>query len=216
MRSVAAFSIAALGLCSSGASAGSTPAAIPLTIVFHFDAPYSEKSAREMRRELGALLTESHIQVDWRDRSQVAASDSFPNLVVLNFRGQCRMEPGASSPAQPDQPLGFTYSSNGAVLPFSEIECDRVRASVDSVMSKGDYGRRDKLLGRALARVLAHELYHVLARTFSHARTGVAEAALSGSQLIADRFSLGPAELDRMRSTQAPGKPPLGGALAIY
>src|SRR5205807_3210240 len=88
----------------------------PLTIVFRFDGPYSEKSLLEMKRELGTILKGSGIQIDWRDQSDVAVTDSFPNLVVVKFRGKCRMEP---VPYLYDErgPLGFTYSTDGAVLP---------------------------------------------------------------------------------------------------
>ncbi len=55
------------------------------------------------------------------------------------------------------------------------------------------------MFGRAIARVLAHELYHVLAGTVSHSRQGVAQRALSGSQLVSDQLELNPEELDLMR-----------------
>jgi hypothetical protein len=103
-------------------------------------------------------------------------------------------------------PLAFTYSTDGAVLPFGEIECDRVRSSLRTAMWGGDYKRSDKLLGRALARVLAHELYHMLAKTHSHAGEGIAEKALSGAQLISERLQLNQAELNKMHdAVQASG-----------
>ena len=176
-----------------------------LTIVFRFDGPYSERSLLEMKRELGTILHGSGIRVDWRDQSDVAASDSFPNLVVVKFRGKCRMEP---VPYLYDErgPLAFTYSTDGAVLPFSEIACDKVRSSLRTAMWGGDYKRSDMLFGRALARVLAHELYHVLAKTQSHSGHGIAERSLSGAQLISERLQLNAAELNRMHdAVQSPG-----------
>ncbi len=95
-------------------------------------------------------------------------------------------------------PLAFTYSTDGAVLPFSEIECDKVRSSLRTAMWGGDYKRSDVLFGRALARVLAHELYHVLAKTHSHASQGIAEKSLSGAQLISGQLQLNQAELNQM------------------
>jgi len=65
-------------------------------------------------------------------------------------------------------------------------------------MSEADYVRCDVVFGRAIARVLAHELYHVLARTESHAAKGVAQRALSGSDLAADQLGLNPEDLDLM------------------
>ncbi len=67
-------------------------------------------------------------------------------------------------------------------------------------MFAGDYERSDLLFGRALARVLAHELYHVLAKTHSHTGQGIADKSLSGAQLISERLELNQAELERMHA----------------
>ena len=122
-----------------------------------------------------------------------------PNLVVVTFHGTCIMEP---IPFLYDErgPLAFTYSSDGNVLPFGEVACDKVRSSIGKAMWGGDYRRSDTLLGRALARVLAHELYHMLAHTPEHAKTGLARHDLSGSDLISDELRLNPTELNRIRS----------------
>src|ERR1700687_2025182 len=119
MRSVAAYlALVPLSIINSPATPRITPDA--LTIVFRFDGPYSEKSLVEMKRELGTILHDSGLRVDCRDQSDVAASESFPNLVVVKFKGKCRMEP---VPYLYDErgPLAFTYRTDGAVLPFSEI-----------------------------------------------------------------------------------------------
>ena len=57
----------------------------------------------------------------------------------------------------------FTHVSDGNVLPFSEVECDKIASSIRPEMSKSQWHDRDSVLGRAMGRVLAHELYHMLA-----------------------------------------------------
>lgn len=198
MRSVAAWMISlALG-CAPGATVA--PHAIPasLTVVFQFDGPHSEKSFQEMKQELGGILKDSGIQIDWRERDQVSSSESFSNLVVVKFRGVCKIDTAADGDAQPG-PLAFTHTSDGAILPFSEVECDRVRSTLLRATPRQTNGHSEVVFGRALARVLAHELYHVLAGTPSHSRQGLTQRALSGSQLASDQLELDAAELDRMR-----------------
>src|ERR1700730_1202298 len=118
MRSVAAW-VTSLALgCASGASvAPNTIAASPasLTVVFQFDGPHSEKSFQEMKQELGAILKDSGIQIDWRERNQVSSTESFSNLVVVKFRGACKMDPAANREMEPG-PLAFTHTSDGAIL----------------------------------------------------------------------------------------------------
>jgi hypothetical protein len=198
MRCVAAWVISfALG-CASGASVAPRATPTPLTVVFQFDNPHSKKAFEEMKRELGSIFKNAGIQIGWRDRDQVSSSESFANLVVVKFRGACKIDP-ATDRDEDSGPLAFTYTSDGAILPFSEVECDRVRSSLRHAVSGGDRTRSDLVFGRAMARVLAHELYHVLSGTESHAAKGVAQRALSGSDLIGDQLELSQDELNSMR-----------------
>jgi len=47
---------------------------------------------------------------------------------------------------------------------------------------------RDHMLGRALGRIVAHELFHILADTTLHAHDGVARSALSRGELTTSEF----------------------------
>jgi hypothetical protein len=197
MRYVAAWLVSCALGCASGASIAPQAGKTLLTVVFQFDGPHTEKAFVEMKHELGSILKDSGIQLDWRARDQVGSSESFANLVVVKFRGVCRMESDGYRD-EDSGPLAFTHTSEGVVLPFSEVACNRVRSSLRRVMSAGDYARSDVIFGRALARVLAHEIYHVMAQTESHASRGVAQRALSGSELMSDQLELSEDELGSM------------------
>jgi hypothetical protein len=58
---------------------------------------------------------------------------------------------------------------------------------------------REFVLGRALARVLAHELYHILTQSENHADSGVAKAALSVADLMGSRFEFDSATIGLIR-----------------
>ena len=177
------------------------PAASPvrstaLTIVLEFQGPHSERSIQEMKHELESIMRGSGVSFDWRTRSEVK-NESFANLVVVRFKGKCVLEP---VPYLYDErgPLAFTYSSGDEILPFSEVSCDRVVTAARSAMSGGDFARADLLLGRALGRVVAHELVHILSKSGEHGREGVAQPALSGLRLIAPELHLSPADRERI------------------
>jgi hypothetical protein len=55
------------------------------------------------------------------------------------------------------------------------------------------------LLGRALGRVVAHELVHMLTKSKQHGRDGVEKAALSARQLIAESLPLSIFDIDRLQ-----------------
>jgi hypothetical protein len=173
-------------------------AASAVTLVLQFDDTYSVKSLNAMKREVNLIVGESGITVDWRLIADVRSSESFESLVVVRFRGACIMQP---VPYLMDERgyYAFTHISDGNVLPFSEVECDKVTSSIRPAMSKAQWRRRDSILGRALGRVLAHELYHMLTKTQHHADEGVTKSSLSAAQLIADKLSMAPADLEKLR-----------------
>jgi hypothetical protein len=181
-----------------------TPSSPLTTILFRFDGPTSEVGLQEMRHELRALMAPSNVQLEWRERATITSSDSFENIVVIDFHGQCLMEATGAISGE-DQPLGWTRVANGKILPFADVQCDRVRAALSGSRNQ----HSDVALGRALALVLAHELYHILARTTSHARDGIAKRALSGAELASSRLAFTRVDLDLMKSLRERAEPRL-------
>jgi hypothetical protein len=167
-----------------------------VTIVLDFQGPHSDRSIAEMKLEFEGIMQESRVAFDFRTKAQ-AEQESFANLVVVRFKGKCILEP-VGYLYDERGPLAFTFTTNGEVRPYSEVACDKVTASVRSAMWGGDFSHADLLLGRALARVMAHEVVHILSKSGDHARTGIAKPALSGRQLIAPVLKLNPADLERM------------------
>jgi len=90
-------------------------------------------------------------------------------------------------PVIPDEmglPLGVTYASDGEILSFGKINCDRVKQSIVRVLAEGR--RSDAVLGRALGRVVAHEMFHMLSHSRTHTSQGVTRKALSAADLAAE------------------------------
>lgn len=136
----------------------------------------------EMKRESARILRERGVDLDFKLASELEAMPQFERLVRMRFDGECRMEnvPRADAPTGP---LGFTHLANGAVLSFSEVHCGKVRDLVRCSILHFD-SAADVVLGRALGRVAAHEVYHMLAETRKHGR-GIARSALTVKQLTA-------------------------------
>ena len=76
-------------------------------------------------------------------------------------------------------------------------------------MSGLDYARGDLLIGRAMGRVVAHELVHTLAKSGQHGFEGVQKPALSGKQLIGASLPLSAFDIDRLKQERQG----LGGSL---
>jgi hypothetical protein len=155
---------------------------VRVTVVLQFEDRYSERSVAEMKVEAQALVKDSGVVLSWRRMDQLSSSQSFPRMVVVRLRGVCEI--GLPVPPASTEPLtlGFTYILGGEPSPFSDIECDRIRSSLAAQPDRGDLA-----FGRALGRVLAHELHHVIDRTRRHTAKGYARESLSAAELVAER-----------------------------
>jgi len=85
--------------------------------------------------------------------------------------------------------------SDGMVLPFSDVDCDAIRGFLQKQLLSTPEAEREETFGRALGRVLAHELYHVLAGTSNHGACGVAKSGYTVGDLVAREFVFEAAEL---------------------
>jgi hypothetical protein len=168
-----------------------------LTILLDFEKKPSGDTLGEMQREIRQLLAGTGVRLDLRMRSEVEANQDFEDVVLLRFRGSCRASDFA--PLLDERgPFAWSHTSEGAILPFADVACDHVRRAVEEALFGGEKARRDVFLGRALGRVVAHELYHIIGGVHSHGKKGVAQSALSGRELIADRMILEPEDARRM------------------
>lgn len=168
-----------------------------LTVILDFKGPYSRASLKEMERESGLVLHSSGLQLDWRMAGE-ARHASYSDLVVMTFKGACKFDP---APPIYDElgPLAMTRLVDGQVQPFGEVNCDRVVSTARSAMGGADYLRADLLIGRALGRVVSHELVHMITKSREHGAEGVEKSALSGIQLIAGNLRLSSFDIGRLR-----------------
>ncbi len=157
-------------------------------VFLQFDSAPSRAAVEIMKREVDTLLRPSGVSLAWRMAADNRGNQSFANLVLLNFKGACRVEPWSGGPRPtPIRTLGATSIANGHVLPFSEVKCDAVKDALSYLRPDANSLERQKALGLAMGRVVAHELYHVLTDVTAHAAKGLAKAAESLDELASTR-----------------------------
>jgi hypothetical protein len=184
-------------------AAGNLPR-IPLAIYYSFDAAAPPAVLiREMQSELGRILEPAGLRAAWRAIDAPRdVSEDFPELVVFRFQGTCSFDTAPGANADPDPgglPLAETELSDGRVLPFGKVNCDIVRRLIAPAKFQAA-GQRNATLGRALARVVAHEIYHMLTASTMHASEGIARPAHSRTDLTASSFRFAATETNWLRS----------------
>jgi hypothetical protein len=158
-------------------------------------------------QELQRLLLPANIRIVLKDRQE--RDDRFEELVVTSFSGNCEVSELAPSArvrgTKPEVVLGKTpVRPGGEVLPFFTVDCDHVirllRPTMDRISSAP---LRQSMLGRALGRVMAHEIYHILAGTEGHDESGVAKGSFSMADLMSEHFAFNPSTVRRLTARPA-------------
>jgi hypothetical protein len=184
-------------LFASAASAGDSS----LTVVLDYEQPHSTPSFMAMQAELQNLMKRAGLRIDLKDKALLAPNTQFADLLVFKMAGRCDATPVPMEALSDERgPLAMAYSSDGEILPFGEVRCDRVRESLQRSLGRGLPSDREcSEYGAALAKVMAHEIYHMLAHDSHHTHTGLTKEALSSHELLDGSETLPPSALTEIR-----------------
>lgn len=135
----------------------------------------------EAAAELARVLVLPRAVFTWHELETATSSTAADLFIVIRFQGHCR--PTATRLRElPNGPLGYAAISGGEVQPFIEVECERVMEEVARAVI-GSARMSVPGFARALARVTAHELYHVLSRSEAHDQSGLSKRVLTPEDL---------------------------------
>ena len=159
-----------------------------------------------MKSEIREILAPAQLRLSFQRLGESGASQPFRKIVVIRFQGSCHTQADSGN-IQLDEPgildspaLGRTNVASGRILPYVKIFCNEVRAFVPAVSSIS-YAR---MYGRALGRVVAHELYHALLSTRAHSKTGVAQSAQTAHDLTREKLALDARSISLLRDLYGP------------
>ena len=119
------------------------------------------------------------LKLNWHQQQRPALTPDN-RLLIVRFLGKCELM--RSDTYSNDVPLGFTHVSDNIILPFIDVSCGAVSATLSLRHREGSFLRHDAY-ARALAAVLTHEMVHALTGKRDHDSAGVMQAKLSPSDL---------------------------------
>jgi hypothetical protein len=168
------------------------------------DASQAARPLDAMRREVARLMQTAGYDLEWRG-PQDSNIETGAFLAVVELRGDCEAASGdvpSGSTVSDVADLASTYISDGQVLPFSWVNCGNVsRLLAPALLDQR--GREEFLLGRAVGRVIAHEIYHMLMQTRGHTRNGISKPCFSAADLLAGSFEFEDAALAQLQRGHA-------------
>jgi hypothetical protein len=175
----------------------------PIALYTHFDQEPPEGVVEALHDEIESIMEPIGMTFEWRSLNGVRGNELSIELAVLTFKGRCDIT--GLIPHNDNNPgaLGWTHVSDGAILPFSDVDCDRIRNFVQRDLISVRAPDREEAYGRAIGRVVAHELYHIFANTSKHGSCGVGKAAYTVQELLSDDFQFEGRESVALRGSKA-------------
>ncbi len=155
----------------------------------------SGELVNEVVRETERLWKFPALEFHWHHTgSKCSGYDN--RLLIVRFRGTCSLQRGRVE--NHARRLGHTHVSDDHVLPFIEVDCDSVSASLFSreqgacrLLSRARYAR-------ALAVVLTHEMVHALTASRRHGSAGIMRPLLTPEDLSEQSLCLAPDTIENL------------------
>lgn len=178
--------------------AGGRETPLPVSLYIHFQYAPEAGVFEAIQNEVNIIMAPMGQGLEWRSLEENSGSEVSSQLAVIKFAGHCSTEGRSLEP--PKSALGWTHISDGVVLPFTDIDCDGIRTFLQAALMGINARERAEAYGRAVGRVLAHELYHIFANTTHHGSNGVAKGIYSVRDLMTNDFHFEERESDALRS----------------
>lgn len=159
----------------------------PVAVYTQFQHEPPPAVVASLKEEVESIMEPIGLPIVWRSLAGVRGNEVSEELAVATFKGSCEGTSLATVPFRRGA-LGWTHLSNGEILPFTDVDCDRIHAFVQHGLLSTASEKRNRVFGRALGRVLAHELFHIFAVTTQHESTGVDQPAYTSRELLSDQF----------------------------
>jgi hypothetical protein len=152
-------------------------------IYYEFDEELSRTAQQSIEDETNLILAAMNWRLEWRPISGSSLGYTSTDLVFVQFRGKCDSSEPLRYVCEVGR-LGWTYENNGKVLPYTKVDCDHILKVIRHHLPEFKPLEWDRIVGRAIGRVVAHELYHVFSRSSRHSPKGVSQAFFSANDLI--------------------------------
>jgi len=175
-----------------------------LVIFLTSDSAIAPAATSEMKREVSDLLQPAAIHVEWQDPAVDRSGPENDYSALVRLRGSCRpTEPSTRFEHAVSGPFTLASSAvaEGVILPFGDIDCAALNSFLGPSLWREPGQVQEFVYARAVARLMAHELYHVIGQTHGHAHSGVAEPSFTVAELLSDHFEFTESTLTELHAS---------------
>ncbi len=200
MKVVWASCLALVGVCllvapcraeASDRAAGASPPEcvqklIVVTIWPQGDPPQAVEAS--YHEELRQLLADLGVCFAFADLHEATTRSFSGRIVVLRMLEQEEARDARETLGEvPRAALAWTHASGSNVTPFGAVDLCALRGFLGMEHPDSESAEATQRQGAAIARVAAHEIFHMLTRSKTHSDHGLMKPGLSRSELLAEK-----------------------------
>ncbi len=173
-----------------------------LTVLSGYDQWPDTSAMDAMQRETAELFTGAGVTFSWQQNPRQSFIQDADLAISVRFHGKCRLEPGEIV-LPSDGPMAFIAAQDGEIRPTIDVDCDRTAAMVWQTRGTLSFPLVSRAFGRALGRVMAHELYHYLTQSPDHTHSELFRRAMTSSDLTRPQARFEAGEIEALRKGMA-------------
>lgn len=187
--------LAALALAVCVPSGFAEPPAVSGPRTSNFDPPQSLVIVTVWQAEPGDPRLTGHYESELRNAMddlglrtrfvslEEATSQSFSGRIVVLRMVEDTAASRRHLASVPSTALAWTHAPDGSITPFGIVDLAALRRFLGSRLPAALLGQDSLILGRALGRVSAHEIFHMITRSKEHSPRGLMQVSLTVDEL---------------------------------
>jgi hypothetical protein len=157
----------------------------PSLFLYLSNNPPEAFTERSMKVEFASLMEPLGYGTTWRTLLMRRNEGEEGQLIVVKLIGDCSTTAPATRVSS-GMPIANVQEVDGRILPFIDVHCGVLTGMLQPALKDLPAYQQRWLLGRAIARVLVHEVYHITVQTHDHREKGLAKAKLNGYELTSE------------------------------
>ena len=172
-----------------GQSSAPSPREDRTVVLLDFSPAVDAKSWERLQADLKSTDTPEPLGKStlWMRRQDFQMGMVFSEVLQVQLTGDCATGLDEGRNATPG-PLGWVYLVDGQIQPFAFVDCNRIALALRGELHGKTWKERHKKMSRAIARVVAHELTHIVTQNPGHSDQGIQKARLTQMELVGEAF----------------------------
>ncbi len=169
-----------------------------IALLTEFDLPPAEETAIGMHRELTQMFDSAGLELHMHEDGPYIYLASTRHVLSVHFVGRCQ-PPRATAARGEAAVLARLAKVDGRLLPLVTVDCAAVAQYIRPAMTGAELRQAGAVVGRALARVVAHEIYHWMTQRTAHGHSKLFSERISVSTLLDGGILFDPDEVQLLQ-----------------